>query len=163
MATSQKVIDRSYKAYLSQRAMWKEKGYGLDRALTADEYKVAFLGLSHARKPNIARDLASSDRTLRYKQAATIRRRLKNAVDYEDADPQEIQRLLKKYSNIKKLISIELTEEESRQNEEMRRQRYLERGITPQRIIQATGRSQLFNELRDAGLSYKEAEKVLYG
>lgn len=163
MATSQKVIDRSYKAYLSQRAMWKEKGYGMDRALTEDEYKVAFKGLSHARKPNIARDLASSERTVGYRQAVAILRRIKNAVDYEDADPEKIQQLLEKYPNTKKLISVELSEEEIQQNEEMRRQRYLERGITPKRIIQATARSKLFNELRDAGLSYKEAEKVLYG
>lgn len=158
-----KRIENSYGAYLKYREIWSNKGYGMDRQLTLEEYATAHKQASHAGWNHIARDIASEDRTFSRSEGASISRRIKNAADYDDVDKEALRDLQKRYRRGKDIYGLELSAEEAQAMEERRRQKIEERGSTPKYVIQANARAKLFNELRDAGLSYKEAEDVLYG
>lgn len=163
MATSEKRLRKSYQTYIRMRAERRKAGYGLDRELTFEEFSDAHRKLVHQGEQHPTRKIASMDVTLTRNEAAAIIRRLKNADKYEDVDLEVLKRLRKKYKKAKDLYGQQLTDEEAAANEQMRRERLRARGIEPQDTIQASARSKIFNELRDAGLSYKEAEEVLYG
>ena len=157
MAKVSKRIENSYKAYLKYRESWKNKGYGLDRELTLQEYAGAHEDASHKGWNHIARDIASLDRTYSRSEAANIVRRLKSAEYFDDVDKEEIAKLRKKYKRAKDVYGLQLSSEEAAASEQRRRKKLAERGIEPKNVIQANARAKLFNELRDAGLSYKEA------
>lgn len=169
MVKINKRIERSYNAYLNFRSKHKASGYGLDRELTLQEYAAAHADYAHAhandpKSKHIARGIAGLERTFTKSEANAIIRRLNNAQDFEsDVDIFELEVLRHKYKKARDIYGLELYPEEMQANEAMRRQRILERGKAPEYTIQANARSLLFNQLRDAGLSYKEAEAVLYG
>lgn len=169
MAKIPKRIENSYKAYLNFRRKHKEAGYGLDRELTLQEYANAHVLYAHRyandpRSKHIARGIAGAERTFTRSEANAIIRRLKTARDFDsDIDIFELEVLRHKYKKAKDIYGLQLSPEEMRKNEEARRQRLIERGTEPKYTIQANARSLLFNQLRDAGLSYKEADAVLYG
>ena len=163
MAKVSKRIENSYEAYLNYRDSWSKKGYGLDRELTLEEYSIAHKQASHAGWNHIARDIAAEDRTFTRSEGASIVRRIKNAADYDHVDKEALRELQKRYRRSKDVYGLELSAEEAQAMEERRRQKIAERGSTPKYVIQANARVKLFNELRDAGLSYKDAEDVLYG
>lgn len=162
-------IERSYKAYIKYRKSYTERGYGLDRGLTIEEYKYVYKNFKHAfhndpKIKHIARTLAKDDVTFTRVEAKAIRTRLKTAGQYDDVDIEAIEALRTRYSTSKSIYSLELTAEEAAADEQQRRQWYIERGKEPPAIIRpATARTILFNQLRDAGLSYKDAERVVYG
>lgn len=157
MAKVSKRIENSYEAYLKYRESWKKKGYGLDRELSLEEYSRAHKDASHAGWNHIAREVAQLDRTYSRSEASNIVRRLKSAEYFDDVDKEEISKLRKKYKRAKDIYGIQLSPEEAAASEQRRRERLAERGIEPKYVIQANARAKLFNELRDAGLSYKEA------
>lgn len=176
MAKGSKRIENSYNSYLRQRAEWHAKGYGLDRELTLDEYKEVHEAFVHRGEQHPARKIASDERTFSYAEGRSIVRRLKTADQYDDVDKDELQALINRLRKpakddpsklspltYKDIIGLELTPEELEAQEQRRRQYYIDRGVTPTRTIQANARADLFNQLRDAGLSYKEADEVLYG
>lgn len=163
MAKVSKRIENSYQSYLRYRESWADKGYGLDRQLTLQEYNSVHKQASHAGWKHIARDLASEDRTFRRSEGAAIVRRIKNATHYEDIDKEALRELQRKYKRGKDIYGLQLSPEEAETMEERRRSQLAERGKTPQYTIQANARAKLFNELRDAGLSYQKAEEILYG
>lgn len=169
MAEISKVVEKSYNAYLKYRKEWRDKKYGLDRELTLEEYAQAHAEASHKLKSegkkggHIARQLASDDRTLSFYESRGMFERLKNAQNYSDVDPVGLAALLKKYPSAKILRAVELTPEEMQTQEEMRRQSWIDRGKVPEFTIQAHARQNLFNELRDIGLSYADADEVMYG
>ncbi len=163
MAKIPRRIRNSYDVYLRLRQERHEKGYGLDRQLTLEEYATAHARIVHSGEKHPARKIATSDVTFSRKEASAIIRRLKTADQYEDVDKEQLKKLCKRYQKAKDIYSLELTPEEAEANEQMRRERLAARGITPNDTIQASARSRIFNELRDAGLSYKEADEVLYG
>lgn len=157
----------SYNTYLRYREQWHNKGYGLDRELTLYEYVDAKEGKVHGEHvKHPARDIAAAERTFSRSEARGYVNRLKDFDKYEDVDLFELEVLRHKYKTTKSIYSMEFTPEEAAENEATRKARIMERskdGKEPQYTIQATARSRLFNQLRDAGLSYKEAERVLYG
>lgn len=71
--------------------------------------------------------------------------------------------LRKKYKKSSDIYGLELSDEEAVAQQDAQRKYYIDRGIEPRHTIQASARVKLFNELRDAGLSYKEADQALYG
>ncbi|MCM1505297.1 MAG: hypothetical protein NC127_08890, partial [Muribaculum sp.] len=158
-------IASSYEAYLRWRAHWHNKGYGLDRQLTIEEYAIAHTFYAHKYRgaQHIAREIASADRTFTRGEAAQIVRRLKDAAKYDDVDQELLNDLRRRYKRAKDIYSLELTPDEAAASEQERRDRLIARGKTPDYVIQANARAKLFNELLDAGLSYKEAETVIYG
>lgn len=163
MAKVTKRVANSYATYLRYRAQWHDKGYGLDRELTLTEYADAQAKVVHAGEQHPARRLASEERTFTRSEARGFINRLKTADDYEDVDEEALAELRKKYKKTRDIYSQELTPEEASASEQQRRDRLAERGKEPKYTIQANARARIFNELRDAGLSYKEADKVLYG
>lgn len=164
MAALSKRIIRSYNTYLKERANWSSKGYGLDRELTLNEYAWAHRAIVHAtHTKHPARDIASADRTLTRSEGVLIVKRLKTAEQYSEVDKEALKVLQAKYKKAKDLYSQKLTAEEAQAMEEARREDLRSRGKEPKYIIQANARARIFNELRDVGLSYKEAQKVLYG
>lgn len=163
MAKISKRIKNSYDAYLNYRNQWSAKGYGLDRELTLSEYADVHRKLSHRGEQHIARRASSDDRTFTRSEGSAIIRRLKNASNYDDIDEEALKEIRRKYRKSKDIYGLELSPEEAAANENARRDSLIERGKTPEYTIQANARAKLFNELRDAGLSYKEADEVLYG
>lgn len=163
MAKIPKRIVNSYNAYLKYRDEWRRKGYGLDRELTLKEYKDVHQAFSQDGEKHIARRAAADERTLTRSEAAAIIRRLKSADKYQDVDIFELHILRLKYKKTKDLYSLQLTPDQEQFIEQSRRERLLERGKEPQYTIQSNYRAILFNQLLDAGLSYKEADEVLYG
>lgn len=163
MATVNKRIENSYNAYLKYRGQWAQKGYGLDRQLTLEEYTFAHKSASHIGWNHIAREIAAQDRTFTRSEGAAILRRIKNATKYEKVDEELLRNILKRYKRSKDIYGLQLTDSEAMAMEQRRRDALAARGKEAKYIIQANARAKLFNELRDAGLSYKEAEKVLYG
>lgn len=163
MAKISKRIENSYEVYLKYRESWSDKGYGLDRQLTLEEYATAHKQASHAGWNHIARDIAAEDRTFNRSEGTAIARRIKNAADYEDVDKEALRDLQKRYRRGKDIYGLELSAEEAQAMEERRREKIAERGFSPKYVIQANARAKLFAELHDAGLSYKETEKVVYG
>lgn len=164
MAKIPKRISNSYKAYLRYRQEWHKKGYGLDRELTIHEYADVQRSMSHSGAQHIAREVAASDRTLTRSEASALIRRLKNADKYQNIDKEKLSRLRSKYKKSSDLYGIEFTTEEARDYEEIRRRNIISiTGEEPTYTIQATARIRIFNDLRDAGLSFKEAEEVMYG
>lgn len=167
MAKIAQRIVNSYNAYLNYRAKWSDKGYGLDRELTLNEYADAHRSYKHKHPEtqHIARELAGFDRTFTRQEASGIIRRLRTALNYEDEniDKFELWALNVKYKTSKSIYSLELSTDEMRDMENRRRQYWIDRGKEPKYTIQASARQYLFNSLRDAGLSYKEADSILYG
>lgn len=163
MAKIPKRIVNSYNAYLNYRQTWSDKGYGLDRELTLKEYEQVHKALSHGGEQHIARRAAADERTFTRSEASGVIRRLKYADQYDDVDEDALNELRKTYKKSKDIYGLELTPDEITSMEDRRRNYWLDRGKTPKHTIQANARAKFFDVLRDAGLSYKEAEKVLYG
>lgn len=163
MAKVSQRIKRSYEAYLNYRRQARNKGYGLDRQLTLEEYKGAHEDFSHKGATHIARTIATGEKTATRNEAAAIIRRLKTADQYDNVDQEALAELRSTYKTARDIYSLELTDWQASLREQERRHYWTDRGIEPEFTIQASARALLFNQLRDAGLSYKEAEEVIYG
>lgn len=161
MAKIAQRIKNSYDAYLRYRQIWSDKGYGLDRKLTLSEYAKVHYSLSHSREQHIARKVAANERTWTRSEGAAIARRIKNIDKYKNIDPDAIKKLRKKYKRGRDVYGAQLTPEEEQAQEMHRREALIKRGKQPQYTIQANARIKLFEELRAAGLSYKEAAEVI--
>ena len=119
---------------------------------------------SEGKSPHLARDIAAAETTFTRTEASAIIRRIQSAELFtEYVDIFELTTLQAKYKKAKDIYGLQLTREEEEASEAERRQRLLERGKEPDYVIQANARALLFNQLRDAGLSYKEADRVIYG
>lgn len=171
MAEIPKRIVRSYNAYLRYREKQADRGYGLDRQLTLVEYSEVHPAFAQAnahnpKKTHIAREIAAMDRTFSREQAAAIVRRLKVIKNYEgeNVDKELLKELLKTYKTSKDIYSLNLTPEQQQILEQRRRERLIERGKNPADYnIQASARAEFFQQLIDAGISYKDADKIIYG
>lgn len=163
MAKISQRIKRSYEAYLRYRDQAHQRGYGLDRELTIAEYAQVHKAYSHLKEKHIARTIATAEKTATRNEAAAIIRRLKTADQYDGVDLDALRALQTKYRRTTDISALELTEVQAALHEQTRRYYWTDRGIEPKFIIQASARSALLMELRDAGLSYKEAEEIIYG
>lgn len=166
MAKINKRIERSYKTYLKYRAQDAAKGYGLDRELTISEYADAHASYLHSKKgSHPARDIARAEKTFTRSEASAIIRRLKSAGKYSDVDEDDLIELRLRYKKAKDIYGLELTREEIQEQESERRNFWRDKlaGEDPDFTIQANARAKLFQELLDIGLSYREADEVLYG
>ena len=128
----------SYKAYKQNRAAWSLKGYSMDKVLSLDEYVDLHRKATAKGMKNIAREFAKADRQLTKKQAKNILRDYK----IQDIDPTKYTEAeVERYNTLSKT---------------------LKKGSVKALIGMGLGRD-LFSTLVMGGITYKEAEQIIYG
>ena len=128
----------SYKAYKQNRAAWSLKGYSMDKVLSLDEYVDLHRKATAKGMKNIAREFAKADRQLTKQQARNILRDYK----IQDIDPtQYTEAEVERYNTLSKT---------------------LKKGSVKDLIGMGLGKH-LFQTLVMGGITYKEAEQILYG
>lgn len=127
----------SYKAYKQNRAAWSIKGYSMDKVLSLDEYVDLHKKATAKGMKNIAREFAKADRQLTKKQAKNILKDYK----IQDIDPtQYTEAEVERYNTLSKA---------------------LKKGTVKSLIGMGLGRD-LFKTLMMGGITYKEAEQIIY-
>ena len=128
----------SYKAYKKNRAAWSLKGYSMDKVLSLDEYVDLHKKATAKGMKNIAREFAKADRQMTKKQAKNILKDYK----IQDIDPtQYTVAEVERYNTLSKT---------------------LKKGSVKALIGMGLGRD-LFPTLIMGGLTYQEAEQIVYG
>ena len=128
----------SYKAYKQNRAAWSIKGYSMDKVLSLDEYVDLHKKATAKGMKNIAREFAKADRQMTKKQAKNILRDYK----IQDIDPtQYTASEVERYNTLSKA---------------------LKKGTVKSLIGMGLGRD-LFRTLVMGGITFQEAEQVIYG
>lgn len=128
----------SYKAYKQNRAAWSLKGYSMDDVLSLDEYVDLHRKATAKGMKNIAREFAKADRQLTKKQAKNILRDYK----IQDIDPKQYTEAeVERYNTLSKT---------------------LKKGSVKSLIGLGLGKN-LFQTLVMGGITYREAEQILYG
>ena len=127
----------SYKAYKQNRATWSLKGYSMDKVLSLDEYVDLHRKATAKGMKNIAREFAKADRQMTKKQAKNILRDYK----IQDIDPTRYTAAeVERYNILSKT---------------------LKKGSVKDMIGMGLGRY-LFQTLVMGGMTYREAEQILY-
>ena len=127
----------SYKAYKQNRAAWSLKGYSMDKVLSLDEYVDLHKKATAKGMKNIAREFAKADRQLTKKQARNILKDYK----IQDIDPTQYTAAeVERYNILSKT---------------------LKKGSVKALIGMGLGRD-LFQTLVMGGITYREAEQILY-
>ena len=128
----------SYKAYKQNRAAWSLKGYSMDEVLSLDEYVDLHKKATAKGMKNIAREFAKSDRQLTKQQARNILRDYK----IQDINPTKYTAAeVERYNTLSKT---------------------LKKGSVKDMIGMRLGKY-LFSTLVMGGITYREAEQILYG
>lgn len=128
----------SYKAYKQNRAAWSLKGYSMDKVLSLDEYVDLHRKATAKGMKNIAREFAKADRQLTKQQARNILRDYKiQDIDSTKFTAVEVER----YNTLSKT---------------------LKKGSVKDLIGMGLGKY-LFQTLVMGGITYREAEQILYG
>ena len=128
----------SYKAYKQNRAAWSLKGYSMDKVLSLDEYVDLHRKATAKGMKNIAREFAKADRQLTKQQARNILKDYK----IQDIDPTQYTAAeVERYNTLSKT---------------------LKKGSVKALIGMGLGRD-LFQTLVMGGITYREAEQILYG
>ena len=128
----------SYKAYKQNRAAWSLKGYSMDKVLSLDEYVDLHKKATAKGMKNIAREFAKADRQLTKQQAKNILKDYK----IQDIDPTQYTAAeVERYNTLSKT---------------------LKKGSVKALIGMGLGRD-LFQTLVMGGITYREAEQILYG
>ena len=127
----------SYNAYKQNRAAWKIKGYSMDKVLSLDEYVDLHRKATAKGMKNIAREFAKADRQMTKKQARNILKDYKiQDIDSTQYTAAEVER----YNTLSKA---------------------LKKGTVKDMIGLGLGRD-LFRTLVMGGITYREAEQILY-
>lgn len=127
----------SYKAYKQNRAAWSLKGYSMDQVLSLDEYVDLHKKATAKGMKNIAREFAKADRQMTKQQARNILKDYK----IQDIDPtQYTEAEVDRYNTLSKA---------------------LKKGSVKDLIGMGLGRY-LFQTLVMGGMTYREAEQVIY-
>ena len=127
----------SYKSYKQNRAAWAIKGYSMDKVLSLDEYVDLHKKATAKGMKNIAREFAKADRQMTKKQARNILKDFKiQDIDTTQYTAAEVER----YNILSKT---------------------LKKGSVKDLIGMGLGRY-LFQTLVMGGMTYREAEQVLY-
>ena len=127
----------SYKAYKQKRAAWAIKGYSMDKVLSLDEYVDLHKKATAKGMKNIAREFAKADRQMTKKQARNILKDYK----IQDIDPTKYTA-----SEVERYNTLSKT---------------LKKGSVKALIGMGLGRD-LFPTLVMGGMTYKEAEQIIY-
>ena len=127
----------SYKAYKQNRAAWSLKGYSMDKVLSLDEYVDLHKKSTAKGMKNIAREFAKADRQMTKQQARNILKDYK----IQDIDPAQYTAAeVDRYNTLSKA---------------------LKKGSVKDLIGLGLGRY-LFQTLVVGGITYSEAEQILY-
>lgn len=128
----------SYKAYKQNRAAWSLKGYSMDDVLSLDEYVDLHRKATAKGMKNIAREFAKADRQMTKQQARNILRDYKiKEIDPTQFTAAEVER----YNTLSKT---------------------LKKGSVKGLIGMGLGRD-LFSTLVMGGITFNEAEQIVYG
>ena len=127
----------SYKAYKQNRAAWAIKGYSMDKVLSLDEYVDLHRKATAKGMKNIAREFAKADRQLTKKQARNI---------LKDYKIQDIDKTKYTAAEVERYNILSKT---------------LKKGSVKALIGMGLGRD-LFRTLVMGGITYREAEQILY-
>lgn len=127
----------SYKAYKQNRAAWSLKGYSMDKVLSLDEYVDLHRKATAKGMKNIAREFAKADRQMTKQQARNILRDYK----IKDIDPTQYTA-----SEVERYNTLSKT---------------LKKGSVKSLIGMGLGKD-LFQTLVMGGITYREAEQILY-
>ena len=153
-------LDRSFAAYKDFRKKHLENGYALDKQLTKKEYAKVYEEATSLGMKNIARTFASEDRLVSYREAATLSKTIREAMKIDKATGEakgfQVRRKIeegepgyvagqKKY----KMERIDLTEYD------------LDPADFSIKALKQRGLSEAFNELREAGLTAREAGSII--
>ena len=129
---------KSYNAYKQNRAAWAIKGYSMDKVLSLDEYVDLHKKATAKGMKNIAREFAKADRQLTKKQARNILKDYK----IKDIDPTKYTAAeVERYNTLSKA---------------------LKKGTVKSLIGMGLG-THLFQTLVMGGITFAEAEQVVYG
>ena len=127
----------SYKAYKQNRVAWSLKGYSMDKVLSLDEYVDLHRKATAKGMKNIAREFAKADRQLTKKQARNILRDYK----IQDIDPTQYTAAeVERYNTLSKA---------------------LKKNSVKSLIGMGLGKY-LFQTLVMGGITYQEAEQIIY-
>ena len=127
----------SYKAYKQNRAAWSLKGYSMYKVLSLDEYVDLHKKATAKGMKNIAREFAKADRQMTKQQARNILRDYK----IQDIDPTQYTAAeVDRYNTLSKA---------------------LKKGSVKSLIGMGLGRY-LFSTMVMGGVTYQEAEQILY-
>ena len=127
----------SYKAYKQNRAAWSLKGYSMDKVLSLDEYVDLHKKATAKGMKNIAREFAKADRQMTKQQARNILRDYKiKEIDPTKFTAAEVER----YNTLSKT---------------------LKKGSVKALIGMGLG-TDLFSTLVMGGITYREADQILY-
>ena len=127
----------SYKSYKQNRASWLLKGYSMDEVLSLDEYVDLHKKATAKGMKNIAREFAKADRQLTKKQARNILKDYK----IQDIDPTQYTAAeVERYNTLSKA---------------------LKKGSVKDLIGMGLGKY-LFSTLVMGGITYQEAEQIIY-
>lgn len=128
----------SYKAYKQNRAAWSLKGYSMDDVLSLDEYMDLHRKATAKGMKNIAREFAKADRQMTKKHARNILKDYK----IKEIDPTKYTEVeVERYNILSKT---------------------LKKGSVKDLIGMGLGRY-LFQTLVMGGITFKEAEQIVYG
>ena len=128
----------SYKAYKQNRAAWSLKGYSMDDVLSLDEYVDLHRKATAKGMKNIAREFAKADRQLTKQHARNILKDYKiQNIDTTKYTEVEVER----YNTLSKA---------------------LKKGSVKDLIGMGLGKH-LFPTLVMSGITYREAEQIVYG
>lgn len=128
----------SYNAYKQNRAAWSIKGYSMDKVLSIDEYVDLHRKATAKGMKNIAREFAKADRQMTKQQAKNILRDYK----IQEIDPSKFTEAeVERYNILSKT---------------------LKKGSVKDLIGMGLGKY-LFPTLVMSGITYKEAEQIVYG
>ena len=127
----------SYKSYKQNRAAWSLKGYSMDDVLSLDEYVDLHKKATAKGMKNIAREFAKEDRKITKKKARNIIKDYK----IQDMDPTQYTAAeVERYNTLSKT---------------------LKKGSVKDLIGMGLGKY-LFSTLVMGGITYREAEQILY-
>ena len=127
----------SYKAYKQNRAAWSLKGYSMDKVLSLDEYVDLHKKATAKGMKNIAREFAKADRQMTKQQARNILKDYK----IQDIDPTKYTAAeVERYNTLSKT---------------------LKKGSVKALIGMGLG-TDLFRTLVMGGITYREAEQIVY-
>lgn len=128
----------SYKAYKQNRAAWSLKGYSMDDVLSLDEYVDLHRKATAKGMKNIAREFAKADRQMTKQQARNILKDYKiKEIDPTQFTAAEVER----YNTLSKT---------------------LKKGSVKGLIGMGLGKD-LFRTLVMGGITFNEAEQIVYG
>lgn len=156
-------LEKSWEAYKKNFAEWEAKGYAMDERLTKKEYRERYEEATSLGMKNIARTFAAEDRLVSASEASRLSKAVREAMKYEKTEDGE--KVRKGFTVRRKIEEGEPGYVKGMKTYKTEKIDLAEFGIDPKdftsKAIKARGLSQAYNDLREAGLSAREAGSII--